>query len=124
MNARESNQTRVTEHLVTCLVTESSFNGALSIPGLGPKQATYSLTTPPCRVEEGDASGGQGSFYRTRQSSARLGAQVKRTRPVWQNLVSEEVRRNMGGPEVRLDTEPSAKVTKDAQPENVPNVGT
>ena len=65
-----------------------------------------------------------GKFYRTRQSSVRLGAQVKRTRPVWQNLVSEEGRRNMGGPEVRLDTEPSAKETKDAQPENVPNVGT
>lgn len=43
---------------------------------------------------------------------------------MWQNLVSEEIRNNMGGPEVRLDTEPSAKETKDAQPENVPNVGT
>lgn len=59
MNARESNQT---EHLVTCLVAESSFGGTLSILELGPKQATYNLITPPRRVEEGDASGGQGSF--------------------------------------------------------------
>lgn len=42
---------------------------------------------------------------------------------MWQNLVSEEIRSNMGGPEVRLDSEPSAKETRVEQPENVPNVG-
>lgn len=50
--------------------------------------------------------------------------EVKRTRPVWKNLVSEEIRNNMGGPEVTFDAEPRAKEIRDEQPENVPNVGT
>lgn len=64
-------------------------------------------------------------MYGTRKCMAMSNEmEVKETRPVCQIQVSEEMRSNKACPDVRLDSEPKAKETRDEKPEYVPDAGT